>query len=501
MKEMEEDLITKLTPLVEHDDMNADVMMKKSAAAGNLCTWVQAAYKFNRIYVRVKPLMDSLDDAREKKAAAEESSAAALGKVKKVTDALDELQRNFMAATEDKAKVEAEAAACQDRLNLANRLVNGLSSENERWGKDIEKLRVDEERLVGDVLLASSFVSYIGAFDAEFRKRLWMDTWLPDLVSREIPTSEGIDPMGILSTDSKEAKMCGQGLPADRISLENGTIITQCKRWPLIIDPQMQAIKWLRSRFSNPDEQKLTVLQLSHRNWIRMLTTAISMGETVIIENVGSDIDATLDPVLAQSLTKKGRNWFLKFAGEEVEYDPKFKLFLTTKLSNPHYKPETSAQCTLINFIATEAGLEDQLLAKVVNVEKPELEQEKQALSKKFNDYKIQLVELEDQLLFRLANAPEDILSDVPLIEGLEATKQASKEINEAVEKGKVTEIAINEAREFFRPAASEAAMLYFLICQLNNIDHMYQYSLDAFTAFFYKAIAKAEPCEDVKPR
>lgn len=37
--------------------------------------------------------------------------------------------------------------------------------------------------------------------------------------------------------------------------------------------------------------------------------------------------------------------------------------------------------------------------------------------------YKIQLVQLEDELLERLANAPDDILSDVPLIEGLEATK------------------------------------------------------------------------------
>jgi hypothetical protein len=37
-----------------------------------------------------------------------------------------------------------------------------------------------------------------------------------------------------------------------------------------------------------------------------------------------------------------------------------------TKLPNPHYKPEVAAQCTIVNFIATEKGLEDQLLSKVV---------------------------------------------------------------------------------------------------------------------------------------
>ena len=46
-------------------------------------------------------------------------------------------------------------------------------------------------------------------------------------------------------------------------------------------------------------------------------------------------------------------------------------------------------------------------------------------------------------------------------------------EIAEAVKKGKETEIAINKAREVFRPAAAEAAMLYFILTHLSAIDHM----------------------------
>lgn len=55
-----------------------------------------------------------------------------------------------------------------------------------------------------------------------------------------------------------------------------------------------------------------------------------------------------------------------RFGGEETSFDPAFQLYLQTKLSNPHYKPEVAAQCTIINFIATERGLEDQLLSKVI---------------------------------------------------------------------------------------------------------------------------------------
>ena len=86
---------------------------------------------------------------------------------------------------------------------------------------------------------------------------------------------------------------------------------------------------------------------------------------------------------------------------------------MQTKLANPHYKPEIAACCTLVNFTSTEVGLEDQLLARVVNVERADLEAEAKELQEAFNRYKIELFELEEDLLTRLANAPEDILSDV----------------------------------------------------------------------------------------
>ena len=85
---------------------------------------------------------------------------------------------------------------------------------------------------------------------------------------------------------------------------------------------------------------------------------AISNGDVCIVENLGESIDAVLDPVLMRTVYKKGRQMFLRIAGEEVEYDSNFRLFFQTKLANPHYKPEVAAQCTLINFIATELGLD-----------------------------------------------------------------------------------------------------------------------------------------------
>ena len=497
-EDITDDEIAKLQPFLSNPLFTVEEMTKKSAAAANLCNWVVNIVRFNRIYVKVKPLMDSLEAARAAKAKAEASLAAAMAIVAAVDAKLKALGEKFEIATNEKAEVEEQAAAGTARLGLAERLVGGLASENDRWAKEIDNLKESSTTLIGDCMLAAGFVSYVGAFDQDNRESLWKYTWTPDLEERKIPLTKGVDPLTMLTDEGKNAKMISEGLPADRISIENGSMITNCKRWPLLIDPQTQGIKWLRQK---EEANGLQVFQLNQKGWQRKVEQAITNGQVIIIENLGEDIDATMDPVLSRAIYKKGRNLYIKFGGEEVEYDMKFQLYLQTKLSNPHYKPEIAAQCTLINFIATERGLEDQLLAKTVGRERPELEEKAQALQAAFQQYKIQLVQLEDDLLERLANAPEDILSDVPLIEGLEATKKAAKEIGEAVLEGKKTEVDINLAREIYRPVASEGAMLYFLLTKLCAIEHMYQYSLDSFVMYFYKSIERATAADTLPQR
>jgi len=84
-----------------------------------------------------------------------------------------------------------------------------------------------------------------------------------------------------------------------------------------------------------------------------------------------------------------------------MDYDPRFRLILQTKLANPHYKPEIQAQTTLINFTVTTDGLEEQLLGDVVKAERPDLEASKDELTTQQNIFKITLKTLEDDLLHR----------------------------------------------------------------------------------------------------
>jgi len=247
--------------------------------------------------------------------------------------------------------------------------------------------------------------------------------------------------------------------------------------------------------------QKLKILMIGQKNWINQISFAVQNGETVLIENLMEDIDTSLEPILSRSLVKRGRKYFVTLASEEITYDEKFQLYLSTKIANPHYSPEVAAQCTLINFMVTEDGLEEQLLALVVNSEKPELEETKVKLMMSINQFKIILNDLENDLLYKLSNAPDDILSDVSLIEGLEQTKATSVEIDQKLEIAKVKEIEINNARNEFRGVAAESSWIFFTICRFNKIQHLYQYSLSAFKNFFFKGIRDAEHADDIPTR
>ena len=183
---------------------------------------------------------------------------------------------------------------------------------------------------------------------------------------------------------------------------------------------------------------------------------------------------------------------YVKLGDKEVEYNKNFRLFLHTKLSNPHYPPEIQAETTLINFTVTEKGLEDQLLALVVNKERPDLEETKNQLIAQNTEFTIKLKQLEDDLLHKLSTAEGDITEDVVLIESLEESKRVATEINEKVKEAKLTEIAINENRNKYRNVAARGAMLFFLLNSLNKIHAFYQFSLNAFVGVFGRGLDMA---------
>ena len=184
-----------------------------------------------------------------------------------------------------RGEVDAVAKG-ESKLNLAQRLTNALASENVRWGINVEVLREDAKLLTGDVLLASAFISYIGPFTKPFRNKLMIDQFVPFLKKEfgaaageggKIPMSDNADPLKILTTAADVAGWNADGLPADIVSTENGAIVCNSSRWPLMIDPQLQGIAWIRNKESGEDRD-LQIVRLGQKDLIGKLERALDRG-------------------------------------------------------------------------------------------------------------------------------------------------------------------------------------------------------------------------------
>ncbi|EZA54880.1 Dynein beta chain, ciliary [Ooceraea biroi] len=523
------EVIKAIQPYLKDSEFEPEFVRSKSAAAAGLCAWVINIIKFYEVFCDVEPKRKALAHANAELAAAQEKLS---GIKRKVADAcvniinalkfhknfhkhvciilhmkfcietsleeqLAKLTADFEKATAEKLKCQQEADATNSTIALANRLVGGLASENVRWADSVANFMQQASTLPGDVLLVTAFISYVGCFTKQYRQDLLNKQWLPFIRNVEpvIPITEGLDPLSLLTDDTQVAKWNNEGLPNDRMSTENATILTNSDRWPLMIDPQLQGIKWIKQKYGD----ELKVIRLGQRGYLDVIELSLANGSTVLLENIGESVDPVLDPLLGRNLIKKGRA--IKIGDKEVEYNSMFRLLLHTKMANPHYKPEMQAQTTLINFTVTRDGLEDQLLAEVVKAERPDLEELKAELTRQQNDFKITLNSLEDSLLSRLSSAGSNVLEDTSLVENLETTKRTAAEIETKVTEARGTSKEIDAARELYRPAAARASLLYFILNDLNTINPIYQFSLKAFSVVFQNAILKANPAADVATR
>jgi dynein heavy chain len=483
------------TYLSKKDEFNYDAIYTKSRACAGLCTWVINVVAYYKIHCEVEPLRNKLAESELQLAEAQEKLSKVHKRVGKLNTALKKLEAEFQEANQKKLDVIAEQKRTELKLKLAQRFVKALASENVRWTEGIKKLEVQDSLLVGDVLLASAFVSYAGGYNIKFRREL-IDEWIKFLKTNNIPMTDNLNPVTLLSDDAEIAKWSNNKLPSDQTSVENGCILTNCERWPLLIDPQLQGITWIKNQYG----KNLHIVRLDNKRIIEVMEKAIQAGDTVLVENIGETIDATLAPILGRNVIMKGGMKMIKLENEVVYHD-NFKLIFHTKLGNPHYNPEIQAETTLINFTVTESGLEEQLLALVVQKEREDLEERRAELSLRQNKFKIDLKQLEDTLLENLNNSGDNVIENVDLIENLEQSKEMSDKIKVQVAESEETEKEINLAREDYRRVAIRGSILYFLLDQLKIIQNMYQFSLSSFVVVFNRAIQATEKSSDLSVR
>ncbi|WAQ93678.1 DYH8-like protein [Mya arenaria] len=329
-----------LEPYLRMEDFNLETAKKVCSNVAGLLSWATAMAFFYGINKEVLPLKANLAVQEAKLGAASVELNKAQAQLDEKQKELDAVQALYDGAMKEKQELLDDAESCKRRMVAASALIGGLGGEKIRWTEQSKQFKSQIERLVGDVLLCTGFLSYSGPFNQEFRNKL-IGNWQKEMYQRKIPFTTELNLINMLVDNATIGDWNMQGLPNDDLSIQNGIITTKATRYPLLIDPQGQGKSWIKNREKDRELQvcscnlKTGNMHCLHLSWLCSLMKTYTLLNTNV-----------------------------KVGDKECDIMNDFYLYITTKLANPAYTPEVSARTSIIDFTVTIKGLEDQLLGR-----------------------------------------------------------------------------------------------------------------------------------------
>lgn len=254
-----------------------------STACEGLCSWVRAMEIYDRVAKIVAPKKIALAGAERELQTQMEKLNEKKEELMIILNKLQKLNDYFAEKSKEKKNLEDEIDNCEKKLIRAEKLLGGLGGEKTRWSETAVTLNKSLDNVVGDVLLAAGCVAYLGCFTTSYRQRIIIK-WNEICLAKEIPCAEKFSLIKTLGSeiDIRNWTICE--LPVDDFSKENGIIVMNARRWPLMIDPQIQANKWIKNMEA---DNNLKVIKMTDDNYMRVVEQAIKFGNPVLLENIG----------------------------------------------------------------------------------------------------------------------------------------------------------------------------------------------------------------------
>ncbi|XP_044541337.1 dynein axonemal heavy chain 10 [Gracilinanus agilis] len=253
LMEMDFDAVTQsqvknIRALLKNLNTTFEEMEAVSKAGLGMLKFVEAVMGYCDVFKEIKPKRDKVARLERNFFLSKRELERIQNELATLQAELEALGAKYEAAILEKQQLQEEAEIMERRLIAADKLISGLGSENVRWLADLEELMHRRFKLLGDCLLCSAFLSYEGAFTWEFRDEMVNIVWQGDLLEREVPLSQPFRLESLLTDDVEISRWGSQGLPPDELSVQNGILTTRASRFPLCIDPQQQALNWVKRK-------------------------------------------------------------------------------------------------------------------------------------------------------------------------------------------------------------------------------------------------------------
>ena len=180
--------------------------------------------------------------------------------------------------------------------------------------------------LIGDVLLSSAFLTYIGFFDHQQRIML-INQWKDAISDKMIKYSDDLALTEFLSRPQDRVLWKQEELPDDSLCIENAIILQNYNRYPLIIDPSDQALKYIMNHFKGRKIQKTS---FADSEFLARISEGLQYGVPVLVQDV-EKIDPIMNSVLNKEVQKVGGRLVIQVGDKEIACNGELTLFMLTR--------------------------------------------------------------------------------------------------------------------------------------------------------------------------
>lgn len=139
---------------------------------------------------QVKPKIERVEMLEAESERARRAMEREQRELKRIEKAITDLNAKYETAMGERQELQEETDLMQRRLIAADRLITGLSSENQRWKKELDSLHGQIDNIIGNCLISAGFLAYCGPFTYEYRNRMLYNDWWNNLLAKKIPFTD-----------------------------------------------------------------------------------------------------------------------------------------------------------------------------------------------------------------------------------------------------------------------------------------------------------------------
>ncbi|KAG8927614.1 Cytoplasmic dynein 1 heavy chain 1 [Tulasnella sp. 418] len=459
---------------------NFENVNRASKACGPLVKWVIAQVLYSEILDKVEPLRNEVQSLEDQAENTKQQAQMIIAMIGELETSIARYKEEYAVLISQTQAIKSEMERVQSKVDRSMTLLGSLSSEKERWEIGSRTFDTEMSTIVGDVLLSAAFLAYGGFFDQHYREVMWHE-WSNHLSDANIKFKPELSLPEYLSTADDRLSWQAKSLPTDNLCTENAIMLKRFNRYPLIIDPTGQATTFLLNEYR---DRKITVTSFLDEAFLKVLESALRFGNPILIQDV-EHLDPILNAVLNNEIRRTGGRVLIRLGNQDIDFSPSFTMFLSTRDPSVEFSPDICSRVTFVNFTMTRSSLQSQSLDQVLKAERPDTDRKRTDLMKVQGEFRVRLRTLEKLLLQALNESTGNILDDDKVISTLETLKREAAEITRKVEETDVVMREVEQVTAEYLPLAQACSSIFFVLEQLNTINHFYQFSLRFFLDIF----------------